>query len=67
MRKKVVVFLVLLVVFISGSFTFPNRFLHSANAEAMLQPRDVGSLPPLISVSKLQNGGQCERVCNIFF
>ncbi len=54
MRKKVVVFLVLLVVFISGSFIFPNRFLHSANAEAMLQPRDVGSLPPLLSVSKLQ-------------
>jgi subtilase family serine protease len=53
-RKKVVVFLVLLVVFISGSFIFPNRFLHSARAEAMRQPGDVGSLPRLLSVSKLQ-------------
>ena len=54
MRKKVVVFLVLLVVFISGSFIFPNPFLHSASAEAMLQPRGAGGLPPLLSVSKLQ-------------
>ncbi len=54
MRIKVVVCLVLLVVFISGSFIFPNRFLHPASAEAMLQPRSVGDLPPLLSVSILQ-------------
>src|SRR5947209_6452554 len=53
-RKKVVVVLVFLVVFICGSFVFPSPFLHSASAEAMLQPRSVGGLPPLLSVSRLQ-------------
>jgi len=53
-RKKVVVFLVFVVVFICGSFIFPNQFLQSAHAEAMLQPKNVGSLPPLLRVSKLQ-------------
>ena len=65
MRKKVVVFLVLLVVFISGSFIFSNRFLHSASAEAMLQPRDVGSLPPLLSVSKLQGADISTRTLHM--
>jgi len=54
-RKKVVVFLVLLVVFICGSFVVPGPFLHSARAEAMLQPGSVGGLPPLLSVSRLQS------------
>ena len=54
MRKKVVVLVVLLVVFISGSFIFPNPFLHSASAEAMQKPGVVGGLPPLLSVSRLQ-------------
>jgi len=54
-RKKVVVFLVFLVVFICASFVFPGPFLHAASAEAMLQPESVGGLPPLLSVSKLQS------------
>jgi len=64
-RKKVVVFLVLLVVFISGSFIFSNRFLYLASAEAMLQPRDVGSLPPLLSVSKLQGADISTRTLHM--
>ena len=55
MRKKVFVCLVFLVVFICGSFVLPGPFLHSASAEAMLQPESVGGLPPLLSVSKLQS------------
>ncbi len=65
MRKKVIVFLVLLVVFISGSFIFPNRFLHSASAVAMLQPGDVGGLPPLLSVSKLQGADVTTRTLHM--
>ncbi len=60
-RKKVVVFLVVVVVLLIGSFIFPSRFLHSANAEARLQPMDVGSLPPLLSVSQLQGADQSNR------
>jgi kumamolisin len=64
-RKKVVVFLVLVVVLISGSFIFPSRFLHSANAKALFQPEDVGSLPPLLSVSKLQGADLSTRTLHL--
>ncbi|HEX6110291.1 MAG TPA: S53 family peptidase [Ktedonobacteraceae bacterium] len=65
MRKKVVVFLVLVVVFISGSFIFPSRFLHSASAKALFQSEGVGSLPPLLSVSKLQGADLSTRTLHL--
>ncbi len=65
MRKKVVVFLVVVVVLLIGSFIFPSRFLHSANAEARLQPMDVGSLPPLLSASQLQGADQSNRTLHM--
>ncbi|HKF36232.1 MAG TPA: S53 family peptidase [Ktedonobacteraceae bacterium] len=55
MRKKILVFLVPLVVLLVGSFIFPARFLHSANAEAQLQPMHIGNLSPLLKVSHLQS------------
>jgi len=64
-RKRVFVFLVLVVVLISGSFISPSRFLHSASAESLLQPEDVGSLPPLLSVSKLQGTDQSTRTLHM--
>jgi len=64
-RKKVVVFLVLVVVFICGSIIFPNQFLQSAHAEAMLQPKNVGSLPPLLRVSKLQGADITTRTLHM--
>ena len=65
MRNKVVVFLVLVVVLISGSFIFPNRFLHSASAKVWHQPGNVGSLPPLLSVSKLQGADLSTRTLHM--
>ena len=65
MRKKVVVFLVFVVVFICGSIIFPNQFLQSAHAEAMLQPKNVGSLPPLLRVSKLQGADITTRTLHM--
>jgi subtilase family serine protease len=64
-RKKVVVFLVLVVVLISGSFIFSSRFLHSASAKSLFQPEDVGSLPPLLSVSKLQGADLSTRTLHL--
>jgi kumamolisin len=64
-RKKVVVFLVVLVVLLIGSFIFPSRYLRSANAEAALRPMDVGSLPPLLRVSRLQGADQSNRTLHM--
>jgi len=60
-RKKVVVFLVVVVVLLISGVIFPSRFLRSASAEARLQPMDVGSLPPLLSLSQLQGADQSNR------
>ena len=65
MRKKVVVFLVLVAVFISGSIIFPSRFLHSASAEAQLPLGNIGSPPPLLSVSKLQGAEPTTRTLHM--
>jgi kumamolisin len=61
-RKKVVVFLVVLLI---GCFIFPSRLLPSAKAGAQLQPMDVGSLPPLLSVSQLQGADQSDRALHM--
>jgi kumamolisin len=64
-RKKLVVFLAVLVVLLIGGFIFPSRFLHSAQAEARLQPMDVGGLPPLLSVSRLQGVDSSNRTLHM--
>jgi len=61
-RKKVVVFLVVLVVFLVGSFIFPGRFFHPVKAETHLQPMDVGGVPPLVRLSHLQGSDQSNRI-----
>ena len=61
MRKKILVFFVLLVVIVIGSFIFPARFLHSAKAEAQFQPVDIGNLSPLLRVSHLQGAHPSNR------
>ncbi len=61
MRKKVIVFFVVLVVFLVGSFIFPSRFFHPAKAEAQLQPMDIGGVPPLLRLSHLQGSDQTNR------
>src|SRR6516164_1966021 len=48
-----------------GSFIFPGRFVQSANAQARLQPMDVGGLPPLLSVSQLQGADQSIRTLHM--
>ena len=58
MRKKVVVFLILVAVLLIGSFIFPGRFLHPANAEARL---GVGSISPLLRISHLQGHRQSNQ------
>ncbi len=61
MRKKVIVFSVLLAILFSGSFILPNRFLHSASAEALLRPAGIGNLPPLLRVSQLRGAEHATR------
>jgi subtilase family serine protease len=64
-RKIVIVFLALVVVFMSGSFIFSNRFLHPAHAEAMQPSGGVGGLPPLLSVSTLQGSDVSTRTLHM--
>lgn len=61
MRKKILVFFTLLVVLLIGGFIFPARFLHSAKAEAQLQPMNIGNLSPLLRVSHLQGAYRSNR------
>ncbi len=65
MRKKVFVCSVLLALLFSGIFIFPTRFLQSASAEALPQPRGVGNLPPLLRVSKLRGAEQVTRILHM--
>ena len=61
MRKKGVVFFAFLAVLLAGSFIFPSRFFHPANAEARLQPMSVGGIPPLLRVSQLRGADRSNR------
>ena len=65
MRKKVIVFSVLLALLFSGIFIFPNRFLNPASAETMPQPRGVGSLPLLLRVGKLRGAEPTTRMLHM--
>jgi kumamolisin len=64
-RKKVIVFSALLALLFSGIFIFPTRFLQSASAEALPQPRGVGNLPPLLRVGKLRGSERASRMLHM--
>src|SRR5579885_3055253 len=53
-RKKIGVSIVLLAVLILGGYLLPSRLFSSARADAQLQPMNVGGVPSLVQVSKLQ-------------
>ena len=56
MRKKVGVIVGLLFILVLGGIFIPSRFLHvhSAQADAQMQPMGIGGLPPLLHFSQLQ-------------
>ena len=56
MRKKVGVIVGLLFILVLGGIFIPSRFLHvhSAHADAQMQPMGIGGLPPLLHFSQLQ-------------
>ena len=61
MRKKVGVIVGLLFVLVLGGLVIPLHFFHSAHAEAQDQPMDIGSLPPLVSLSQLLGSDTTNR------
>src|SRR5579884_4055336 len=61
-RKKIGVSIILLAVLILGGYLLPNRLFSSAHADAQLQPMDVGGVPSLVQVSKLQGHDTSGRI-----
>lgn len=64
MRYKFAIFLSFLVLLLLGSFFLPARFqsVASAQGRAMFAPRDVGSEPPLVSISQLVGHDSSDRM-----
>jgi len=60
-RKKVGVIVGLLFILVLGGLVIPLHFFHSAHAEAQDQPMDIGSLPPLVSLSQLLGSDTSDR------
>jgi kumamolisin len=50
-----------LFVLVLGGLVIPLHFFHSAHAAAQDQPMDIGSLPPLVSISQLLGSDTTDR------
>lgn len=61
MRYKLAFFSGLLGLLLLGSFFLPGRFTTAAKAEGLYTSTNVGSLPPLISISHVLGSDQANR------
>lgn len=61
MRQKIIVFLGLVAILLLGTFVIPAHYGHSAQAEGANAPTSVGSLSPLIRVSRSLGSDAADR------
>ncbi len=67
MRRNVIGICTLVVLLMISSLLIPNHFFSnaSANTSADLQPKSIGNIPPLVSVSRDEGMDQGGRILNM--